>query len=157
MGAGAAGREQEAGAAMRVRGRLRVALALLFLGLVIAPETGGEPVEIRGYASAYAEGVMEDVIAWRNATGTWRHPPRFDWYQSHGAVATNDCAEVGLMATLVAPGGREYRVLVADCGGDEPGAGAHWMRENNIVAELDWRLWERLTAAHGRPLEVGLR
>ena len=28
---------------------------------------------------------------------------------------------------------------------------------NNIVAELDWKLWQRLTAEHGRPLAVEVR
>lgn len=26
-----------------------------------------------------------------------------------------------------------------------------------LMAELDWRLWERLTDEHGRPLEIELR
>ncbi len=60
------------------------------------------------------------------------------------------------MMTLIDPAGREYLVLVADCGGDSDG-GADWMTANRVIAELDWQLWQRLTAAHGRPLEVGLR
>jgi hypothetical protein len=61
------------------------------------------------------------------------------------------------VATLIDPGGREWHVLVADCGGAEPDGGAAWMTANNIVAELDAGLWQRLTAAHGRPLRVELR
>jgi len=26
-----------------------------------------------------------------------------------------------------------------------------------VIAELDWRLWEMLTAAHGRPLKIEMR
>ena len=132
------------------------AVALIALSLLsgeVAPAAAG----VTGYASAYAPGVMEDVIRWRLDTGTWRTPPRFDWYQAHGAIATNNCAQVGQMATVIDPAGRAYRVLVADCGGREEGGGAAWMTRNRIVAELDWRLWTRLTDEHGKPLEVTIR
>lgn len=59
------------------------------------------------------------------------------------------------MAVLYGPDGREYRVLIADCAGDD--GPADRFSRNNIIVELDWGLWERLTARHGRPLEVGLR
>lgn len=112
---------------------------------------------LRGYASAYADGVMEATIRYRLDHGLWFTPPPYDWYISHGAIATNDCTEVGQMKHLIAPDGRSYRVLVADCGGSEPHGGAAWMTRNRIIAELDWSLWEHLTDRHGRPLEITLR
>ena len=129
--------------------------ALLTLAALVAPETRATD-EVRGWASAYSAGVMDGVIRYRLDTGLWWHEPPRDWYISDGAIATNNCRQVGLMMTLIDPGGREYRVLVADCGGGADG-GSAWMTEHSIVAELDWRLWEMLTAEHGRPLEVALR
>lgn len=129
------------------------AVAVLFLALATG-EVAPAPVGVTGYASAYADGVMDATIAWRNATGTWRTPPPRDWYTAHGAIATNDCAQVGQMMTLVTADGREWRVLVADCAGRDS---AGWMTENSIVAELDWDLFTRLTGEHGRPLEVTIR
>ncbi len=112
---------------------------------------------VSGWASAYAPGVMEATVAARMEHGYWFTPPPRNWYEAAGYVAVNDCTRVGEMATLIDPGGREWRVLVADCGGPGQGQGADWMTENNIIAELDAGLWSRLTAAHGRPLRVGLR
>lgn len=59
------------------------------------------------------------------------------------------------MATLVTPDGREWPVLIADCAGND--GPADRFTRNNIIAELDWRLFERLTAIHGRPLSITLR
>ena len=126
-------------------------LALFLLLFVCVSRAGSEPE--RGWASAYAPGVMSEVIRYRLDNDLWRHTPPRDWYLADGAIATNDCAQVGLMATLVDPDGREYLVLVADCAGRDS---TDWMTANNIVAELDWRLWTRLTAEHGRPLEIEL-
>ncbi len=134
----------------------RAAALLLVLALATG-EVAPAPVGVTGYASAYAPGRMDEVIAYRMANDLWRTPPRFDWYQGHGGIATNDCSQVGQMARVYAPDGKSYEVLIADCGGAEEGGGASWMTANRIVAELDWRLWTRLTAAHGRPLEVTIR
>ena len=112
---------------------------------------------VGGWASAYAEGVMDATVAARMEHGYWFTEPPHDWYQAAGFIAVNDCTRVGEMATLVDPGGREWRVLVADCGGAEANGGAAWMTANNIVAELDAGLWQRLTAAHGRPLRIEVR
>lgn len=138
----------------RARG---LALAAVLLLGVIAPETRATPEGVQGYASAYAPGVMEATVAYRHAHGVWRVTPPHDWYAVAGYIAVNDCARVGERVTLVDPSGREWPVLVADCGGAEPEGGAAWMTRNGIVAELDWPLWERLTRRHGRPLEVGVR
>ncbi len=133
---------------------IRRAAALLLVMIVIAPETTPPP-EVRGWASAYAPGVMNEVIRYRLDTDLWRNPLPRDWYTTAGAIATNDCNQVGQVVTLVTPDGREWPVLVADCGGND--GGAQWMTENRIVAELDWDLFTRLTAIHGRPLSITLR
>lgn len=140
--------------------RLLPLAALLALAAVIAPETRATDsrrttAELRGWASAYAPGRFEEVVRYRLDEGLWRHVPPRDWYTAAGYIATNDCSQVGQMATLTDPAGREYRVLIGDCAGND--GGAVWMTENNIVAELDADLWQRLTDEHGRPLEVSLR
>ena len=109
-------------------------------------------VAVAGWASAYDPGVMDATVAYRMDHGLWFTPPPHDWYQVAGYVAVNDCARVGEMATLIDPGGREWRVLVADCAGND--GGSEFMTRNNIVAELDWVLWSRLTKTHGRPLQI---
>lgn len=137
-----------------MRRRLLVLLGLVGLGVVVAPETRATQGEW-GYASAYAPGVMAEVVRFRMANDIWRNRPPRDWYMAHGAVAAMDCSRVGEMATLVDVAGREYRVLIADCAGDD-GPADRFSRDN-IIVELDWGLWERLVDLHGRPLEVGLR
>ena len=112
---------------------------------------------ISGWASAYSPGVMDATVAARMENGYWFTAPPHDWYTVAGYIAVNDCKRVGETATLIDPGGREWRVLVADCGGPGEGQGADWMTTNGIVAEMDAALWERLTATHGRPLRVTLR
>lgn len=130
-------------------------LALLILSPLADKTDETATTGERGYASAYAPGVMDATVRYRLDHDLWWQPPPRDWYTVHGYIATNDCRQVGHVMTLVAPDGREYRVLVADCGGND--GGAAWMAANNIVAELDWRLWQQLTARHGRPLEIELR
>ena len=137
----------------------------IVLGILMLPALAGEmPAEetyrsggdfLSGYASAYAPGVFEATVRFRLDNDIWRVTPPRDWYTVHGYVAVSDCARVGEVTTLRAADGQEYDVLIADCAGDD--GTPDWMRENAIVAELDWRLWERLTAAHGRPLAVELQ
>lgn len=120
-----------------------------------APAAPVAPSAATGWASAYAPGAMEQVIALRSANGWWHYPPPVGWYQQvDGAIAEIPCTRVGAIITMRA-GGDDYRVLVADCAGAD--GGAAWMTENRIAAELDWRLWQTLTAAHGRPLRIELR
>ena len=137
-----------------MRRRATALLGLMVLAALIAPETRATAVEW-GYASAYAEGVMDEVVRFRLDNDIWRVQPPHDWYLSHGAIAAMDCSRVGEMTTIVDTAGREYRVLIADCAGaDGP---ADRFSRDNIIMELDWNLWTRLTDEHGRPLEVGLR
>jgi hypothetical protein len=110
---------------------------------------------LSGYASAYAPGVFEATVRYRLDNDVWRVDPPYGWfYLAHGYAAVGDCSRVGEMTTLRAVDGREYAVLIADCAGND--GTPDWMRENAIIVELDARLWERLTAAHGRPLAVEL-
>jgi hypothetical protein len=132
----------------------RAALALIALTLLIAPETRATD-ELRGYASAYDVGVMEDVIRTRFDNNWWPVVPARGWYESHGAIAAMDCRRVGTMAVLVDPAGREYNVLIADCAGND-GPADRFSRDN-IIAELDAGLFEQLTAEFGRPLEVRIK
>ena len=128
-------------------------MAVILWPAPAAPESSG----VTGWASAYAPGVMAEVITYRRANGLWRNPLPVDWYTAAGYIATNDCSQVGQMLTLITPDGRARRVLVADCGGPGDGVGAAWMTKHRIVAELDWRLWTKLTEIHGKPLEISLR
>ena len=129
---------------------LPIAALLIMTGV----PTSAQP-ELRGWASAYAPGVMNEVIRYRLDTDLWRNPLPRDWYTAAGYIAGMDCAKVGQMATLVTPDGREWPVLIADCAGND--GPADRFTRNNIIAELDWRLFERLTAIHGRPLSITLR
>ena len=129
---------------------------LLPLAALLTLVTNAPPMtEQRGYASAYAPGVMSEVVRYRLDNDIWRVQPPHDWYMAHGAIAVMDCSRVGEMTTIVDPAGREYRVLIADCAGAD-GPPDRFTRMN-VILELDWNLWTRLTDEHGRPLEVGLR
>jgi hypothetical protein len=109
-----------------------------------------------GYASAYAEGVMEDVVRTRLENDWWPVPLPVGWYTVEGYVAIEDCRRVGEVTTLHVHG-ESYRVLVADCGErGKPGEGQMWMRENDVVVELDWDLWRELTGRYPKPLPVSL-
>ena len=135
--------------------RLLPLATLLIILLVVAPETAATTAEQRGYASAYAPGVFREVVNYRLDNQLWRNIPPSRWIYADGYVATNDCAQVGLMLELIDPAGEMHDVLVADCGGDD--GGAEWMTRHGIIAELDWELWQQLTERHGKPLKVGLR
>ena len=121
------------------------AVAALFLALATGEVA---PVGVTGFASAYAPGRMDEVIAYRMANDLWRTPPRFDWYQSHGGIATNDCSQVGQMARVYAPDGKSYEVLIADCGGAEAGGGAARMTEKQDCGRTGL---ETMDAAHRGP------
>lgn len=136
---------------------LRVSLALLLALLLPPPTTTPTPAYvpqwIDGYASAYAPGVMEGVVRLRFDEDWWPVTPPIDWYTVHGYIAAMDCARVGEVTTLQVAG-RDYRVFIADCAGDD-GPPDRFERMN-VVVELGWEMWDELTQAHGRPLSVRL-
>ena len=82
-----------------MRRRLWV-LGLMVLVVLVAPETRATS-EQWGYASAYAPGVMGEVVRYRMENDIWRNEPPMDWYTAHGYVAAMDCSTVGEMRTLV--------------------------------------------------------
>jgi hypothetical protein len=124
--------------------RLLLLAALLALPLLIAPETG--------WASAYADGVMEGVVRHRFANDWWPVQPDRDWYTVAVYAATTDCREVGRIVLMRPVGMTQWqRALVADCGGNDS---ISWMLSNSIIAELDAGTFERWTTAHGRPLRI---
>lgn len=107
-----------------------------------------------GWASGYAENVMEGVVERRFANNWWWNEPPPDWFLSHGSVAVMDCSDVGRMMTLIDPAGRAYRVLAADCAGDD--GPVDRFERMGVIVELDYPLWAALTEEFGRPLRVGL-
>lgn len=124
---------------------------LLGLALLTAPDD-----VVRGFASGYAPGVFEDVVTHRHAMDWWRNEPPMDWYVVAGYAATNDCSQVGQVVQMRPAGAARWsRVLVADCAGND--GTPQWMHANRIVAELDYGLWARWTAAYGRPLALEMR
>lgn len=96
---------------------------------------------------------MDATVRYRLDSGVWWSRPPHDWYTAHGYIAVMDCKRVGEMARMWV-GGRPYRVLIADCAGDD--GPPDRFTEQDIILEMDWRLWERLTTEHGKPLPVRL-
>ena len=132
----------------------RLALpALLLTALLIAPET----TPVTGYASRYAPGVFEGVVAHRFANGWWRNTPPSDWTTVAGYAATTDCNQVGKIVLMRPIGATRWeRVLVADCAGND-GYTMDWMLQNNIIVELDYTLFTRWADAYGLPLAIEMR
>lgn len=123
---------------------------LTALALLFALDAPPEPAA--GWASAYAPGVMPDVVRYRLEHDLWRVPLAPDWYTVSGYAATADCDQVGAVVLMRPVGATRWeRVLVADCAGRDSW---QWMVDNRIAAELDAATWERWTAEHGRPLRV---
>jgi len=129
----------------------RTAVVILLALLSLAPTRDTQTIEY-GYASAYAEGVMDATVRYRLDNDVWRVPPPHHWYTAHGYIAAMDCSRVGEMATMVVEG-RRYRVLIADCAGDD----GHPDRfaDMGVILEMNWELWEK-HKTHGVPLRVGL-
>ena len=96
---------------------------------------------------------MDATVRYRLDNDVWRVPLPHDWYMVHGYVAAMDCSRVGEIAVMTVIG-REYRVLIADCAGDD--GPVDRFSKQGIILEMDWRLWEKLTGEHGRPLPVSL-
>ena len=96
---------------------------------------------------------MDATVRYRLDNDVWRVQPPVDWYTVHGYVAAMDCSRVGEVAVMLVDG-REYRVLIADCAGDD--GPIDRFTEQRIILEMDWRLWEKLTGKYGKPLPVSL-
>lgn len=102
-----------------------------------------------GWASAYAEGVMNSTIRTRQ-NGATAHDLPYKLPVVAGFAAVQDCDRIGDTFYL-RPNGSPYweRFLATDCGGSTDG-GALWMRTNNILVEVDWATWRRWRPFNGR-------
>lgn len=103
---------------------------------------------IRGWASAYAPGVMERV-AWYH----WGNLPPSHAFT--GMAAVYDCRRIGDIIWLRPGAGDWEPILVADCA-KRGGPAQAWMLTNNILVELDWQTWQRwqpYRTGRGLPVE----
>lgn len=107
---------------------------------------------ISGWASQYAPGVMERVIAVRQVPGRTAHDLPIDLPQVDGYVATADCNEIGTILWLRPIGQEQWEsFLVADCAGADSYG---WMVNNNILVEVDYETavrWD--TVGRGQRIE----
>lgn len=92
-----------------------------------------QPVE--GNASQYDQGVMEQVVANRQAGLTEYNLPA-ELPKVSGYAAVLDCDEIGKTWLVKREGGEWELMLVVDCSGDE--ATSKWMKDNNIVIEVGY-------------------
>jgi hypothetical protein len=92
-----------------------------------------------GYASYYADGVMDATIYARQGMG---HIP-LDLRGWAGFVARPSCREIGSTIWLRLEGFRKFLpYLVTDCARRDDGDGAlSWMEVNNILVEVDYKTW----------------
>jgi hypothetical protein len=104
-----------------------------------------------GIASQYSPGVMEQVIANRQAGLAVPLPAELP--PVDGFIAVLDCADFGEV-WFVRPEGGDWGVyLVADCSGHAETT--EWMTTNNILLEFDYPTVERLgVVGRGIPVEV---
>lgn len=94
-----------------------------------------------GWASAYSPGVMHHTIVARQGGLTaYSLPAELPLVAGYAAV--QDCSQIGNIFYLKPEGGSWERFLATDCGGGADG-GAHWMRTNNILVEVDHQTWSR--------------
>lgn len=112
------------------------------------------------WASQYAPGVMERVVAKRQASGQLpANAARFDGY-----AASRDCADLGQTVWLRPAGSARWeRFLVADCASQtdrqsatDDRSGYQWMVGGGIWYEVDHRTAARWdTVGRGVRVEVG--
>lgn len=87
-----------------------------------------------GIASQYAPGVMEQVIATRQAGLTAYDLPQ-DLSNYTVFLAVEDCKLVGTPVLIQPIGGSMEQGLITDCSGHAETS--DWMLGNNIVCEID--------------------
>lgn len=101
-------------------------------------------VIISGWASQYAEGVFERVIAVRQSGRTAMDLPA-ELPQVDGFVAVVECDQIGSIIYLRPEDTETWEAfLVVDCAGrsdrqsdTDPRSGRQWMLDNNILVEID--------------------
>ena len=119
--------------------------------------TATDPPDIQvGWASQYAEGVMQRVIWNRQhgCCGQYSLPATLPDVDGYVAVAERD--RIGSLVWLRPVGQTNWELfLVADCAGYADG-GYAWMKQNNILAEVDANTAIRWKTP-GRGIQVQLR
>jgi hypothetical protein len=91
-------------------------------------------IQLDGYVSAYNEQPTIHTLAYRRSVGDIPH------LKVDGYVATLSCDYVGKEAILETSVGN-LNVVVFDCAGAD--GGHSWMRDNNMVVEIDYYLWRK--------------
>lgn len=102
------------------------------------------PVIHRGQASQFDAGVMEDVIATRQAGRTAKTLPDPIPSYVEGFAAGRDCADVGQVVIMRRPGYPWRVMMIADCPAAGDGTLA-WMIAGDIYFEIDYQTrmaWE---------------
>jgi len=94
---------------------------------------------LSGTASQYDPGIMQVVIANRQAGLTEIVLPA-DLPETDGWIAVENCGDIGQVWYVQNPDGEWESFLVVDCA--QPAA-AEWMRDNNIIIEIDAATAER--------------
>lgn len=114
-------------------------MPLLCMMLIVVESLSCHPQEssaISGYASHYADDVMDGVIDVRRGFGQFLYP--IDHYD--GFVAVLDCSLIGYEIYARPAHLREWELfLVTDCAVRDDSDGAiTWMQTNNILIEVDY-------------------
>lgn len=90
-----------------------------------------------GWASQYAPGVMESVLAVRSTPGRTSYTVPQDLSIYDGFVATRDCDRLGEELLIKPQDQSDYELfLVTDCSGHI--TTTQWMNRNNIIVEVDY-------------------
>jgi hypothetical protein len=117
---------------------------LLTVELLACSQRGPVPVTYNtnfqsGYASYYAEGVMDATVYVRQQMN--HIPPDLRGWA--GYVARPDCKEIGNTVWLRLAGEHKFLpYLVTDCARRDDGDGSlSWMQNNRILVEVDYLTW----------------
>jgi len=105
-----------------------------------------------GIASQYDPGIMDMVLNTHYAGLTSYMPPQ-DLLQYDGFVAMESCDELGNEYWIRPENGQWELFLVVDCSGHAETS--HWMKSNNILAEVDYKTavrWD--TVGYGIEIEI---
>jgi len=113
--------------------------------------------------SQYSQGMMEQVVANRQAGNAWVSLP-MDLPKTDGYIAVLDCNELENIWWVENPNGVWESMLVVDCARPlETDGAAEWFLENNIAMEIDYETAVRwgtvgkgINASWAKSFPVGL-